>query len=116
MRLREEGGLAFEVVLEVDALSLVAALSAARVKAPSEKSLLSHLLWLRELLDKKILRGLNWIDTRDMTADGHTKGCVSRDALHSLAAGTLCQQHRKQCWSSAPQLMQQKIQAASGCE
>ena len=37
MRLREEGGLAFEVVLEVDALSLVAALSAARVKAPSEK-------------------------------------------------------------------------------
>ena len=32
---------------------------------------------------------LNWSDTRDMTADGHTKGCIDRSALHEVASGVL---------------------------
>ncbi len=30
---------------------------------------------------------LIWTDTRDMTADGHTKGSIKRTALHALMSG-----------------------------
>ena len=35
---------------------------------------------MRELLDTKVLEALVWLDTRDMVADGLTKGSVDRDA------------------------------------
>ncbi len=38
---------------------------------------------MRELLDRRILSELGWSDTRDMTADGLTKGTI--DHAHILA-------------------------------
>ena len=48
------------------------------VKPPTEKSMLTHVQYLRELLDTKVLASLSWCDTRDMLADGLTKGKVDR--------------------------------------
>ena len=86
-RIREEGGLAFETTLTVDAMSLFAAISAATVRVPSEKFLVGHLFWLRELIDLKLLTRLQWVDTRDMSADGHTKGTIERKAILDLMVG-----------------------------
>ena len=63
-----EGRLQTTVHIEVaiDAMSVFAAVTAQNVKAPAEKSLLSHVQFVRELLDKGIIRALIWLDTRDM--------------------------------------------------
>ena len=81
------------MALYLDAKSVYAAVTATFTKQPAEKSLLSHVQYLRELLDKDIIQGLVWLDTRDMGADGLTKGSVSRDALHQLMAGTMHSLH-----------------------
>ena len=78
------GGFA-PTVLYVDALSVYAAVTATFIKTPTEKSLLSHIQYLRELLDRKVLRAMSWIDTRDMLSDGLTKGSVARDLLEYYA-------------------------------
>ena len=88
-KLREEGGLKVNTVVCIDAMSIFSALAAERVKAPAEKSMLLHLLWLRELLEKGILNALHWLDTRAMSADGHTKGSIERDTLRELASGVM---------------------------
>ena len=54
------------IELAIDAMSVFAAITADRIKAPSEKSLLSHVQFVRELLDKGIIRALIWLDTRDI--------------------------------------------------
>ena len=85
--LRENGGLAFKSTLAVDAMSLFTAVAAHTVKIPQEKNLAIHLFWLRELLDNQVLSALEWCDTRDMTADGHTKGCIDRKGLIDVMQG-----------------------------
>ena len=70
-------------------MSIWTALAAERIKTPAEKSMLLHLLWLRELLERGVLSALNWLDTRVMTADGHTKGSIERDTLRELAGGVM---------------------------
>ena len=71
--LLEERGLRFSFILEVAAMILVWVLGAARAKPPAEKSMLVHLFWLRALPERK-LSAFDWLGTRDMTADRHTKG------------------------------------------
>ena len=34
-----------------------------------------------------MLRRIRWCDTRDMTADGHTKGSIPRDGLLAVMRG-----------------------------
>ena len=63
--------------LFVDAMSVHAAVTSTFVKTPAEKSLLCHVQFRRETLDRKTLISLIWIDTRDMVSDGLTKGAVS---------------------------------------
>ena len=92
-RLREEGNLAFRSTLVVDAMSLFAAVSAATVKVPAERSLAGHLFWLRELLDRQVVNTLRWCDTRDMNADCHTKGSVDRAAILKLMLGQYSHAH-----------------------
>ena len=87
--LRENGGLAFKSTLAVDAMSLFTAVAAHTVKIPQEKNLAIHLFWLRELLDNKVLSALEWCDTRDMSADCHTKGSIARDVILALMNGEL---------------------------
>ena len=66
--------------LYLDAKSVFAAVTATFIKPPAEKSLLCHIQYIRELLDTRVLQYLFWIDTRDMTSDGLTKGCGTRFA------------------------------------
>ena len=67
-----------------------------KAKIPSEKSTALHLFWLREMIRKQIVSGIRWCDTRDMTADGHTKRNVSRDHLIDLMVGRFEYKHALQ--------------------
>ena len=67
---------------------------------PSGKSLLSHVLHLRELLVNKVLTALAWNDTRDMLADGLTKGAVGRTALHMSMDGHMLLTHEHAMYNS----------------
>ena len=98
--MREKGGHVVPMFLAIDAMSVFAAVTATYVKAPAEKSLLSHVQFVRELLDQGVLRGIEWWDTRDMTADGLTKGSVDRAILMSLMHGLLKIAHDNKSWSS----------------
>ena len=98
--LRESGGFAIPAVLCLDALSVFAAVTAAYIKPPAEKGLLAHVQYLRELLDLHVLHALMWMDTRDMTADGLTKGSVDRLALHLLMSGEIRIVHEPKLWKS----------------
>ena len=65
LELRERGGSCVKLTVVVDAMPLIAALEPERIKPPAEESLLSHLLWLREVVDRRILDTLVWRDTTD---------------------------------------------------
>ena len=84
----------------VDAMSVLAAMTAEAVRAPAEKSLIGHLLWLRELADRGILTGAAWVDTRDMLSDGLTKGSVDRASIHAVMDGRLIIEHPAKTWKS----------------
>ena len=94
-----EGGYV-PVALYLDAKSVFAATTATFIKQPAEKSLLCHVQYLRELLDKRVLTWLFWIDTRDMGADGLTKGAVSREVLHQYMLGNMQLKHEHSQWCS----------------
>ena len=98
--LRENGGWGTVMILALDAMSVYSAVTAANVKEPSEKALYNHVLYLRELLDIGVLHALWWIDTRDMTADGLTKGAVDRTVLHAVMQGLTIVTHPYQEWRS----------------
>ena len=99
-KLRESGGYALPMTIQIDALSVFAAITATYIKAPAEKGLLSHVQFVRELLDSQVLTALQWIDTRDMVADGLNKGAVDRSALHTLMDGHVKYAHELKSWSS----------------
>ena len=79
LKLRDEGDYGFKTILVTDSMSLFAAVSATKIKQPTEKGLHVHLFWIRELLDKNITTNLRWCATRDMTADAHTKAFIDRE-------------------------------------
>ena len=85
-RTLREGKLASNVCIQIalDAMSVFAAVTATHIKIPAEKSLLSHVQYVRELLDRSIIDCLLWFDTRDMGADGMTKGSVDRQVIVSI--------------------------------
>ena len=88
-QLRASGGYAVPCVLYLDATSVYAAITATFVKTPAEAGLLGHLQHIRELLDNKVRNALAWTDTRDMYADGTTKGSIDRTALHQVMNGSI---------------------------
>jgi hypothetical protein len=92
-RLREEGGYVIPWALYLDALSVYAAVTATFVKTPADNGVLVHCLYIRELLDTNVMHALIWQDTRDMLADGLTKGAVDRQALHDAMNGDFKLQH-----------------------
>ena len=97
--LRETGGCNVKLSLYIGAMSVFAAVIAT-TKIPAEKSLLSHIQYISELLDAKVLEALVWLDTRDMVAGGLTKGSVDRDALHACMNCVWLLLHSAQSWSS----------------
>ena len=86
--MRELGGLSIKVSLTIDAESVYKSLSSKDLKIPTERTLLGHISWIRELMDIGIVHNVQWCDTRDMTADGHTKGSIDRDGLLEVMSGT----------------------------
>ena len=98
-KLRDDGGYS-PLALYLDAKSVWAAITATNIKVPTDKGLLAHVQYVRELLNHGVLHVIVWVDTRDMVADGLTKGAVHRDALHSLLDGNLEFKHENSCWQS----------------
>ena len=72
----------------LDAMSVSSAIVAPCLKAPAESSLLVHLRWFRQQVQRDILK-LIWCDTRSMVADGLTKGSVGRELLQGAMKGLL---------------------------
>ena len=90
----------------VDAQSVFSGITAEQVRIPAERHTLYHAQWIRELLDRGILRKLWWIDTRDCCADGLTKGAVLRDALRCVARGEWKVRHPALPWTSTGLVLQ----------
>ena len=86
-RLIEEARLLFVIEGFVDAMSLIKVLAAASIKVPQEKSFLLNLLWLADHTRTGVLKTLSWSDTRDMLAEGLTKGSIDRALLHKACDG-----------------------------
>ena len=97
-QLRETGRWDVHLVVAGDAKSVFAAVTARHVKQPSDKSLWIHVQYLRELLDRRAISSLWWLDTRDMVADGLTKGAVDRKALDEIMNGLQTIQHPSEAW------------------
>ena len=100
----------------MDAKSVYAATIATFIKVPAEKSLLTHVQYIREQLDNHILNRLAWIDTRDMTADGLTKGAVSRDLIHEIMDGKLVLRHDMESWGSKVKSGAARISGSQGAD
>ena len=75
--------------MTTDAESVFKSLTSRDLKVPTEKTLLDHVYWIRELMQLGLVRALQWCDTRDMTAGGHTKGCIDRKLLLQVMSGEL---------------------------
>ena len=84
--------------LYIDAKSVFAAVTATFLKTPAEKSMLSHVQFLREFLDFKVITAIVWLDTRDMSSDGLTKGAVERTLLHELMDGSMHVRNNLEAW------------------
>ena len=93
MEMMDNGACRIHTVLTVDSMSLWSAIAAAVVKVPTEKNMAVHLFWLRELLTTGAIKILRWCDTRDMTADCHTKGSIDRSAILELMRGNFEFEH-----------------------
>ena len=68
-------------------------LSSKDFKVPTARTRLGHIAWLRELMEVGVVHSVQWCDTRDMTADGHTKGSIDRELLVALMAGNQSYSH-----------------------
>ena len=79
---RDNGGYSIPMVIYIGAMSVFAAATASFIKIPIDNGMLSHVQYLRELLDSRGLTAICWTDTRDMVADGATKGSIDRRQMH----------------------------------
>ena len=70
-----------------DSYSIFSYLAAAHLKLPAEKGTFYHLAYLRERLVSRLIGSYTWVDTRDMVADGLTKGRADRTALINMMHG-----------------------------
>ena len=82
------GDLPMPVEALTDSYSIFSYLAAAHLKLPAEKSTYYHLAFLREKLVTHFISSYNWVDTRDMVADGLTKGSADRSLLAALMDGS----------------------------
>ena len=79
--------------------SILSYLKAQHLKFPAEKGTCFHLAYLRELLVNGVIKQYIWCDTRDMVADGITKGRLDRTALVNLTRGSWRLQHASESHS-----------------
>ena len=90
----ETGSLYPPIDAATDARSVFDAVMASDPADPQECSLKLHLLSLRDRLASGTVRRFFWCDTRDMLADGLTKGGVDRTLLIAASErGSFKMQH-----------------------
>ena len=70
-----------------DSYSIFSYLAVARLQLPAEKPTYYNLAYLREKLVSGLISSYNWTDTRDMVADGLTKGSADRITLSAIMGG-----------------------------
>ena len=71
-----------------DSYSSFRCLAVARLKLPAENGTYYHLVYLCAKLVASLIKFYSWIDTRDMVADGLTKGRVDRTMLARAMRGS----------------------------
>ena len=76
-----------------DSYSIFSYLAAAHLKLPAEKGTYYHLAYLREKLVSRLIGSYTWVDTRDMVADGLTKGRADRTSLIAIMHGKFHLEH-----------------------
>ena len=99
-RIREEGGFRLKLDMLTDSFSIFSYLRSLHLKFPSERGTLFHLAHLREALVLGIVSQYTWCDTRDMVADGLTKGSVDRELVVRFMAGIYLPRHRREVYSA----------------
>ena len=100
--LKDDGGYSTPLDMFTDSYSIFSYLRTQHLKFPAEKGTFFHLAYLRELLEKKVIRSLTWVDTRDMFADGMTKGALDRAALVEVMLGTWTLRHKAETHHETP--------------
>ncbi|MFM7983436.1 MAG: hypothetical protein ACKPKO_29340, partial [Candidatus Fonsibacter sp.] len=95
-------------------MSVFAAVTASSIKIPADNGMLSYVQHLRELLDSRVLTAIAWVDTRDMVADGATKGSVDRSQLHCCMNGESTLAHELKLWQAKGKMTSIDLAAASG--
>eukprot|EP00959_Pyramimonas_sp_CCMP1952_P243498 5089846-Pyramimonas_sp.AAC.1 len=71
------GGLSIMVTLTTDSEYVFTSLSS--LKNLTECTVLGHIRWARQMMERGIAHTAQWRDARDMTANCHTKGTSDRD-------------------------------------
>jgi len=80
-KMQDLGRYALPIDVYIDAKAVYDAIAAEVTKPPVDRQMLAPTLAVKEALQRGQLKNLTWIDTRDMLADGLTKGSVDREAL-----------------------------------
>ena len=83
--LLESGKMYLLLNICVDAKAVYDAIAASDACEPAENSLKLHLISVRDRMMHGLIRKLYWVDTRDMLADGLTKGGIDRLLLHRVS-------------------------------
>ena len=87
--------------LFIDARSVFDSVTSKTVTTPADGALLIHAKALREYLNQGQLRGIWWIDTRDMIADALNKGSIDRTALRAIfTSGIWKLAHEAKYWQA----------------
>ena len=81
-----EGGVLYPPLdLAVDAKVVFDAVAATDTCDPAESGFKLHLISVRDRMSSGMIRRLFWVETRDMLADGLTKGGIDRELLHQVS-------------------------------
>ena len=87
--LDESGNLPFCLQLVTDCRSLFDSLRCEETAIPTEQSLIMLLLQIKESMRTGTIKSIVWADTRDLIADGLTKGSIARLALLNVSMTSL---------------------------
>ena len=93
VRAMSQGQVPMAIEALTDSYSIFSYLAAAHLKLPAEKGTFYHLAYLRERLVSSLIGSYTWVDTRDMVADGLTKGRADRAPLISVMHGNYALDH-----------------------
>ena len=83
---REHGGYCVPLVVYIDAMSVFAVVTASFIKIRADNGMLSHVQYMRELLDSRVVVAIGWTDTRGQMEP--PKDQLTGGPLHTCMAET----------------------------